>query len=92
MGLGVDEAAYFQNLNFALHRIIQAIPRNQSTPPAPPPPVASHESLIERFHKCKVKDFYGTREDDPIVAGHWLRDTLKILRPFHFTSEGNLEC
>ncbi|KAK8538763.1 hypothetical protein V6N12_034471 [Hibiscus sabdariffa] len=38
------------------------------------------------------EDFYGTREDDPIVVGQWLRDTLKILWLFHFTPECNLEC
>ncbi|PPS14332.1 hypothetical protein GOBAR_AA06250 [Gossypium barbadense] len=42
IGLGVDEAAYFQNLNF--------------------------ETSIERFRRCKVEDFYGISEDDPIAA------------------------
>ncbi|PPS05690.1 hypothetical protein GOBAR_AA14952 [Gossypium barbadense] len=68
------------------------IPRVQPTPPAPPPSDAAQETPIERFHRYKMDDFYGTSEDDPIAAGQWLRDTLRTFRLLHFTSEGNLEC
>ncbi|PPS17122.1 hypothetical protein GOBAR_AA03454 [Gossypium barbadense] len=91
-GPGVDDAAYFQNLNFALHHIFRVIPRVQPTPLAPPLSVAPQETPIERFYKCKVENFYGTSKDDPIAAGQWLRVTLWTLQSLHFTPEGNLEC
>ncbi|PPD83762.1 hypothetical protein GOBAR_DD19283 [Gossypium barbadense] len=69
MSPGLDEAVYFQNLNFMLHHILRAIPRVQPTPFPPPPSIVPQETPIERFHKCKAEGFYGTSEDDLIAAG-----------------------
>ncbi|PPD73484.1 hypothetical protein GOBAR_DD29590 [Gossypium barbadense] len=92
MGTGVDEETYFHNLNFMLHQIIRAIPRVRPTQPIAPPPVVMQETPIERFHRYKRENFYGTSKDDLITAGQWSRDTLRTLRPLHFTPKVNLKC
>ncbi|PPD95360.1 hypothetical protein GOBAR_DD07634 [Gossypium barbadense] len=87
MDPGMDEAAYFHNLNFTLHRILRAISRVQPTPLAPPPPVVLQNTPIKRFYRCKAGDFYGTNKDDPIATDQWLRDILRTLSPLYFTPD-----
>ncbi len=60
-------------------------------PPLPqplPPPQKSH---MEKLQKHGAVDFFGKKEDDPMIAENWLDRTRRVLKQLHCTLEQNLE-